>query len=148
MYHPQERIWRKGINKQTYLFQGVYILYYFGYFFLGRHVPFGSVQCTHSTRISIEHKGGSKFCKQVLASYRGARNYFSVLICCQIILYIVPFPLSIVQLMGEFCDSRWSTPSTVLHINYLIFPLCVLRQYMYSWRSHTYSAFRRSAANK
>ncbi len=63
MSHPQERSWRKGINKQTGFFLCVctYGTHLAG-FFLIRHVALGSVQYTHSTVASHETLMWALFC--------------------------------------------------------------------------------------
>ncbi len=80
-----------------------------------------------------------------MASDSGAGHYFEFLICPRLELNTFPFPVSKAKLLGDFYNNMRSAANLCPRFAYS-FVSFMLRQYY--WRCDSYSASRRSAANK
>ncbi len=74
----------------------------------------------------------------------GAGHYFEILIRCHLVLNIVPFLVSTVELIGNFCHNRQSVVNRCPLFAYSFVSL-MLRQYY--WSCNSYSTNKQSAAN-
>ncbi len=79
-----------------------------------------------------------------MASDSGASHYFKFLICCRLVLNMIPFPVSTAKLAGNFYNKR----SAANRCPSFAYSFVSFMLHQYYWCCFLYSTSRRNGANK